>query len=379
MMRSIFYFTDTSSFGGAEQAMLTLMAGLDRRRWQPTLVHHPEPGIKPLLERAHKLDVTLWSVPRMPLGRQGAAQVPYFFRALRAKRPAIFHAHLTWPLGCKYGLVSAVLARVPTVIATLHSFLVVPYDYATRVQQRLLAAGVGGYIAVSHEVGRQLGQTFRVPNCKIKVVHNAVSLGDFNGPANSSLRASLARANDGPLILTTARLDRLKGHSYLLQAAAMVPEALFILVGDGPERARLEAQAYELGIDNRVICLGHRQDVPELLASCDLFVLPSLLEGLPLAVLEAMAAGKPVIATQVGGTNEAIINGKSGVLVPPADPMALARAIRKLLSDRPLAERLAAAGQARVHRHFSAESMVRRVTQIYDELLDSSRTHNAYH
>jgi glycosyltransferase involved in cell wall biosynthesis len=116
-----------------------------------------------------------------------------------------------------------------------------------------------------------------------------------------------------------------------------------------------------------------------LLASCDLFVLPSLLEGLPLAVLEAMAAGKPVIATQVGGTNEAIINGKSGVLVPPADPMALARAIRKLLSDTSLAERLAAAGQARAHRHFSAESMVRCVTQIYDELLDSSRTHNAYH
>jgi glycosyltransferase involved in cell wall biosynthesis len=379
MMRSIFYFTDTGNFGGAEQALLTLIAGLDRRRWQPTLVHHPEPGIKPLLEQARKHDVALWSVPRMPLGWGGAAQVPSFFRALRAKRPAVFHAHLTWPLGCKYGLVGAVLARVPTVIATLHSFLEVPYGYATHIQQRLLALGVGCYIAVSHEIGRQLGQTFRVPGCKIKVVHNAVSLGAFNGAADSSLRASLARANDGPLILTTARLDRLKGHSYLLQAAALVPEALFILVGDGPERVRLEAQASELGLDNRVIFLGYRQDVPELLASCDLFVLPSLLEGLPLAVLEAMAAGKPVIATQVGGTDEAVVDGKTGLLVPSADPMALACAIRKLLSDRPLAERLGVAGQARVRRHFSAESMVQRVTKIYDELSNSSRTHHAYH
>jgi glycosyltransferase involved in cell wall biosynthesis len=153
-----------------------------------------------------------------------------------------------------------------------------------------------------------------------------------------------------------------------------VPEATFVLAGDGPLRPRLEELARSLGLAERVLFLGHRDDVPALLASCDLFVLPSLYEGLPLSLLEAMASGRPAIATDVPGSNEVVHHAESGLLVPRADPLALADAIRRLLADPAAAERLARAGRARVDRDFSVERMVRGVEAVYDQLLASPRT-----
>jgi glycosyltransferase involved in cell wall biosynthesis len=180
-------------------------------------------------------------------------------------------------------------------------------------------------------------------------------------------------------VLTVARLDEQKGQRYLLEAAAQVPQARFVLAGDGPLRTSLEAQARSLGLEQRVKFLGYRSDIPDLLAGCDVFVLPSLYEGLPLSILEAMSAGKPVIATQIGGTDEAVIPNETGLLIPPADPAALAAAIRKLLDDRPFARRLALAGQARVECEFSAATMVQRVTNVYTELLARHERSNDRH
>jgi glycosyltransferase involved in cell wall biosynthesis len=181
------------------------------------------------------------------------------------------------------------------------------------------------------------------------------------------------------MVLTLARLDKQKGLHYLLEAAALIPEAMFVLAGEGPERPALEAQTRALGLNHRVVFLGYRDDVGDLLASCDLFVLPSLFEGLPLSVLEAMAAGKPVVATAIGGTDEAIVHGETGLLVHPADPVALARAIRTAVSDPVLSQRLGAAGRARAQQEFAAESMVRRITEIYDEILDSRKGPHSGH
>ena len=143
---------------------------------------------------------------------------------------------------------------------------------------------------------------------------------------------------------------------------------MFVLAGTGPDRATLETLARALGVENRVLFLGYREDIPDLLANCDLFVLPSLYEGLPLSILEAMAAGKPVIASAIGGNNEVILHGENGLLVPKADPAALAAAIRAVLSDGALAGRLAEGGKSRVQRDFSVEAMVESVSQVYDEL-----------
>jgi glycosyltransferase involved in cell wall biosynthesis len=374
MTRTVVHFLESAEFGGNEQSLLHLLAGLDRRRWRPVLFHHPEPGLKPLVERARRLDVTLRPVPRMQRG-QALVRMPEFVRELRRERPAVFHAHLNWNMACKFGLIAAVLARTPVIVATSQLFVEyqLPLKAFVYVLQRLLARGVDRYLAVSDHVAARLCQTYGLSATKVCVVHNSVFPAAFKRPANAELRAKLTGATARPIVLSLARLDKQKGHCYLLEAAVLVPEALFVLAGDGPERPALEAQARALGLNGRVAFLGYREDVCDLLASCDLFVLPSLFEGLPLSVLEAMAAAKPVVATAIGGTDEAVVHGETGLLVPPADSAALAGAIRTALSEPILSRRLGAAGRARVREEFSAETMVRRITEIYDELLDSHK------
>lgn len=364
MPRTVIHFTDSSGFGGAEVALLTLLEGLDRRRWNPVLFHHESPGIRPLLEAASRLGVRVRSVPRA----QGPLDLLRLVRRVRSERAAVFHAHLSWALRCGSGLVAAALAGVPAVIASQQLFrrIVSPREI---LRQWLIAVGVDRYVAVSAEMAGDLRATPLFPARKVEVIRNAVDGRRFRRESDGALRRALGGAPARPIVLTLARLDPQKGLSDLLEAAAMVPDTNFVLAGEGRERMRLEDMARTLGIDRRVLFLGHREDVPELLAACDLFVLPSLYEGLPVSVLEAMAAGKPVIATAIGGTEEAVSNGETGLLVPPRNPPALAVAIRSVLSDPLLARRLGLAGRERALQDFSAEKMVREVTQLYERVL----------
>ncbi len=369
MTRTVLYFTDSSSFGGAERVLLQLLEGLDRSRWRPVLAYHPEAGLSPLIEGATRLEVRLVEAPRLPLGLEGARRVPSFTAMLHAERPAVFHAHLSWPLACKWGLTAALLGRVPAVTATVHLWVQSPYTRAARIQQRWLAAGVGRYIAVSRAISEKLVQVFHIPAHKLQVIHNAVDLGRYESRGGLQPPAELARCQKRPVVLTVARLDKQKGHTTLLEAAAQLPEAVFILVGDGPERAALQAICQSLGLEERVIFAGFRSDIPNWLAHCDLFVLPSLYEGQSLSVLEAMAAGKPVIASAIPGNDEVIVHGKTGWLVPPGNAVHLAQALRALLADPALAQRLALAGQAKVRKEFSVQTMVQQVEQLYADLL----------
>jgi glycosyltransferase involved in cell wall biosynthesis len=367
--RSIFFYTDSATFGGAEQALFMLIEALDRTAWQPTLLLEDAPGGPPLATHAGDLDVAVRTVPPMPLGAAGAARVPAVAKALRRERPAVFHAHLSWPMAAKYGLAAAVLARVPATVATVQLFPRFELDRSNLWQLRALAAGVGRYIAVSEDIAAKLVGRMRWPAEKIDVVYNAVDADRFQGVGGADLRASLAGDPQRPIVLTIARLDRQKGHPELLRAAAELPEAVFVLAGTGPERAGLEAQAAALGLEGRVQFLGHRDDVPQLLAACDVFALPSLFEGSSLAVLEAMAAERPVVSSAIGGTDELIADGENGLLVPAGDADALAAALRRLLGDRSLRTTLAQRARQRVEQAFTPAVTCGRVTKIYEELL----------
>jgi glycosyltransferase involved in cell wall biosynthesis len=364
--QKVFHYTDSSGFGGAEQALLLLLGGLDTGGWEVTLVHHEAPGVEKLFERAATLGAATWAIPPMPLGLRGARRVPSFVRELRRRGPNIFHAHLTGPLACKFGLAAAVLARIPGVVATQHLFFEMGLTTASVLQLRLLAQGVDRYLAVSRHTAEQLRRTLRVPKGKLTVVPNAVETNAFAG--GDGLDAHL---RDGPIVLSAARLHEQKGLRYLLDAVPHVPGARFVLAGEGPERESLEAQSEGQGISSRVSFLGARSDVPALLEGCDVFVLPSLYEGLPLSVLEAMAAGKPVVATRIGGTDEAVVDGETGLLVPPRDSRALAAALTTLLADPARARAMGEAGRERVRRRFSSERMVADVTCVYEEILEA--------
>jgi glycosyltransferase involved in cell wall biosynthesis len=373
--RSVYYFTDSRELGGAEEALLFLIEGLDRRSWQPTLLYHDLPAVAPLAQRARELGADARAIPEMPLGLVGARRVPGLVRELRRTSPSVFHAHLSWPLAAKYGLVAAVLARVPAVVATVHLFPQFRLDRSNYVQERLLAREVDRYIAVSKAIARQLEDTFHWPPEKIEVVHNAIRSDRFRVAADPGFRQQLAGGVNRPIVLTVARLHAQKGLDVLLQAASHVPDAQFVVAGDGPLRGRLRSQADELGLEDRLAFLGQREDIPRLLAASDVFVLPSLYEGTSLAVLEAMAAGRPVVSSRIGGTDELVVDGESGVLVPAGDADALAAAIRRLLADPALRARIGTAARQRAESLFCAAPTVARVTGVYEEVLARKAGH----
>ena len=372
MTRTVVHVSDSRQFGGTEQIILDLLAGADRSAWAPTLIHQDDTGARSLATGARAVDVPCLAL-HLRTGRQGIAQIPQLVSTLRALRPHVIHAHLTDPLSCKFALIAAAFARVPAVVATLQLFMDVTNVRGRRVQHRVVSATVDRYLAVSQYVASQLQERLHVPAHKVRVVHNAIAVERFDDRPDDGLRRELTGDARRSLVLTVARLDEQKGHRYLLEAAVAVPEAVFVLVGDGIERSALETQAHELGVASRIRFLGERHDIARLLASADVFVLPSLYEGLPVTVLEAMAAGTPIVATALGGTSEAVVNGATGILVPPANPAALSAAIRRVLLERDLAARFSAAGRARVATRFSRSAMISAVETVYDEVLGAAR------
>jgi glycosyltransferase involved in cell wall biosynthesis len=198
------------------------------------------------------------------------------------------------------------------------------------------------------------------PDGRLVTVHNGIE------PAEEAEPLRLA---EGPTVLEVARLAEVKGQRTLLEALRSLG-ATGVFVGRDLEQGGayehlLRAEAERLGVAGRVVFAGYRSDVPALLAGCDVFCLPSSKEGLPLVVLEAMAQGKPVVATAVGGTPELVLDGVTGLLVPPGDARALADALGALLADPARARRLGEAGRERVLREFSADAAAERVLELY--------------
>jgi glycosyltransferase involved in cell wall biosynthesis len=368
MPKSIVYFVDSDTFGGCEEVILLLLQGLDRSLWRPILFHYDEPGIARLVIGAKQLGVECHIVPVMP-GHNLLITLMQFFRELKLIQPDIFHAHLNWPLGCRHALIAAWLNRVPAIVATSHLYSSISGSRYAWLKQRIQAHIVNRYVAVSKEVRNRLCEDLLIPENKVSVVLNGIYLKPFDLAPDKILRTQLLAGKQLSIVFTPARLHEQKGHKYLIDAVASVPNAMFVLAGDGPERNFLEKYAFDRGVNERVIFLGYRKDIAQLLASCDLFVLPSLYEGLPISIIEAMASGKPIIATDIGGNNEAIIHGETGYLVPPKDSEKLAEIINMILANPSISINIGRAAKKRAYEQFSSNAMIRNLTQIYEELL----------
>ncbi|HVW18651.1 MAG TPA: FkbM family methyltransferase [Solirubrobacteraceae bacterium] len=368
MTGTVFAYTDSQDFGGAEQALAILLVGLRDAGWWPTLLHPGAAGLEPLLRETAAAGIPDRVVPATPLGVGGALRAPGLVALLRRERPAVFHAHLTWPLACKWALAAACVARVPAVLATAQLFVDVEIPWTQRPQVWALSRRVDRLIAVSEHTKERFHEALGWPEERIAVVHNAVAVERFGGPPDPAVRSEIDDGSGRPIALVPARLAPEKGHRHLLAAATKLPGVRFVCVGDGALRDELAEEARRLGVSERVTFLGRRRDMPALLAACDLVVLPSLAEGLPLSLIEAMASHRPVVATDIGGTRE-LVDGETGVLVAPGDPDALAAGIGALLADDDRRERLAAAGWRRARARFDSPAMVEGVLALYDSLL----------
>jgi glycosyltransferase involved in cell wall biosynthesis len=232
---------------------------------------------------------------------------------------------------------------------------------------------VDRYIAVSRAVADGLETRFGVPATKVTVIPNAVDLRGIDDPGPTPPR-DWPVTHDRPVVLILARLEHDKGIEYTIDAAAALPDVALVIAGTGTQRGSLEAHASAIGIADRVHFLGYRRDAASLLRCADVFVLPSLVEGLPLSVLEAMAAGVPVIATDIPGTREAVEHDVTGLLVPSRNSDALASAIGRVLTDVASTAARATQARARARRDFSTDIMVARVTELYVSLLGGGAT-----
>jgi glycosyltransferase involved in cell wall biosynthesis len=225
-------------------------------------------------------------------------------------------------------------------------------------------------MAVSGGVATSLAEHSGLDRSRVHVIYNATAPYDegesFSVPAP-------ARQDDEVRIGYFGRLAEEKGVCHLLEALAVVkqryPRTRTTLVGDGYERQALEAQAERLGLREMLVFAGYRSDARAAMREMDVIVLPSLIEGLPYVLVEAMEAARPVVATRIPGSSEVVEDGVTGLLVPPADPAALATVLGTLIEDAPLRARLGASGRRRFLQHFDSRRMVERVEGMYDELL----------
>jgi glycosyltransferase involved in cell wall biosynthesis len=339
--------------GGTELNAVRVAERLDRDRFDLCVVCLNENG--PLLERyaASRIPVTSFPIDslRAPsTARQGARLTSF----LRAQQVDVLHAHDIY--SNVFAVPCARMAGVRAIASRRwwEGFQGTAWRMLTRAAYR--AAHV--VLANSAAIGKRLEEE-GVARRRIAVVPNFLEEAAFRSPAPDairSLRSDLGLDAGGPVVGIVANLLPVKDHATLLQAAAMLrarwPALRVVLVGDGPCRAALEAQARTLDLADIVVFAGHRPNLPNLHHLFEVSVLCSTSEGLPNSVLEAMAAGRPVVATRVGAVGDAVVEGETGLLVRPRNPCELAGALHRLLSDRQFAARLGEAGSARARAQY---------------------------
>lgn len=355
-----------SGFSGGEVQLFLLMEGLRRRGHRNVLLSSPgsraesEARARGIESRAVRMASDL-DIPA----------VAALKRELDSIGSNLVHLHTgraTW-----LGGMAARLAGLPA-ITTRRMDRVVKRSWRTRLVYGSL---VRRAVAISSPV-RECLVAGGVPSERIALIHDAIDPARI-APRVSRVvtRRALETSDDALVLLALAALVRRKGIDVLLDALSLLArrelQPVLWIAGDGEERAPLEAQAERLAIAPRVRFLGRRGDAPDLLAACDVFVLPARREGLGVSALEAMAAGRAVVASRVGGLAEAVVDGRTGLLVEPDDAPALADAIERVLADAGLRARLAAAGPGRVAEGFLADQMVEAYEELYRTVLEEAR------
>lgn len=385
MKRNILYLNPSSQLGGAEKSLLDLVRNLDRERYHP-IVSCPAQG--KFVEELGKIGVRVEIVPYHPriseLSRANGFNptvLPLFVCWLT---PAVLRlkdlikdkgVHLIVTNGIKCHFIGAFLSLVSNIPLIWHvrDFVETPWlRWMLRAMGRFFPDKI---ITNSDAVGSVFSG-----NGRTETVYNGIDLPRF-GPeiGGGKIRRELEIGRDTKLIGTIGHFAPLKGFEELIEAMVEVVkrgfDIMLALVGEAiysnshTYRQKLVSLVDSTGLSDKVIFAGFRDNIPEILASFDIFVLPSRSEGFGRANLEAMAMGKPVVSTNVGGIPEVVLDGVTGILVQPGNSEDLARAIMKLLNDCELRESLGREGRRRVEEHFTLQSHLQRIQEIYGEIL----------
>jgi glycosyltransferase involved in cell wall biosynthesis len=347
--------------GGQNQVLLTVL-GLRALGHRAMLVAHPAGELR---QRAREGLELLPLTPRTEMDLGAAWRLS---RVIGRERPDIVHAH------DPHGVAMAALAlsmstqpRLPPLVAARRVDFHLRGNALSRWKYRQVAC----FICASEFIRRMLIAD-GVPDHRTVAVHEGIDVAHVEAAPAADLRGEFWLPRDAPIVGNVAALVPHKGQRHLVDAAALVvqkvPDARFVIAGEGELRGSLEQQIKQHRLEKHVILAGFRPDVLSVHKAFDIFVMSSVAEGLGTSLLDAMACGKPVVATQTGGIPEVVVDGETGILVPPRDHEGLARAIVALLRDEHAQQVMGAAGRQRVRERFSAERMVSETLAVYQRL-----------
>jgi glycosyltransferase involved in cell wall biosynthesis len=353
---------ETVGLGGAEMVVLQLAESLRARGHRVTAV---VPGGREgwLLDELHRAD---FEVSSYDLRRAIDSGFPArLARQLKGIGAEVIHSHEF--VMAVYGAAAARLLKRPHVI-TMHGNQGMADKLQRRVALRWAFRNSGHVVAVSEDTRRHLETALGIRSGRLQVIPNGIPV----RPGDRRLiRGALSLRESDVLMLSVGSLSPRKGHAILLEALILLQAGGFevpwqlAIVGEGPERPRLEELIVKGRLDGRAHLLGKRTDIPDLQAAADVFVLPSLWEGLPLVILEAMFGGNAIVASDISGVPEAIDHEKHGILVPAGDPAALAAALGSVLRDPEYRRRLADAAVERARREFTIDVMTSAYERLY--------------
>ena len=364
---------DGMNIGGAEMLLRELSRGLLERNFRVSVCYNT-PG--PLIESFDEMKIPLRQFS--PRRRVDPALLSWLTQVFRQERPAVVHTHLF--KSDLHGRLAARLAGVPVVISTLHNNDIWARRFPLGRVYGWTAKAVDALIAVTADVKRYHVQYTGVPANQVHVIENGVDLSRFSAPPDDSagvaIRNGFAIAAAAPLFGVIGRLVPQKDHALFLRTAAEIlkslPDARFLVVGDGELRQELEQQAKDLHLDQALIFAGIRKDIPAILAALDVLVFSSKWEGLPVTLLEAMAAEKPVVSTAVDGVRDVMQDGVTGLLCTP-DAEALAAACVALARDPARRKAMGAAARKLATERYSIQSMIGRTVALYEKFMAAEK------
>lgn len=374
--RKVFFLVDSFNIGGTETQAVELALRMTQIGHNVTLGCLRREG--PLLERVDGSEVTVREFH--PAGGidsvGGIYQLLRLSWFLRREKFEVVHTHDLW--SNLLGVPAARMAGVPVIVSSRRDLSNFDwYRGSRRKWLRRIQNLSGAVLANALSIREALVVEDGFAPEKVRVIYNGIDIAKFQHNPSARERLFPGTGECKLVVLVGNMHTDVKGHPWLIDCAPAVlkefPEVRFVFAGDGERKVDFEQQIAKLSVESKFVFMGRRQDIPEILACCDIGVLPSRAEGMSNALLEYMAAQLPVIASRVGGNPELVEDGITGLLVPPENADALADAVLKLLRDPQLARRVALNGHEFVTQNFSFERLARDVDAMYSELLQRHR------
>jgi glycosyltransferase involved in cell wall biosynthesis len=359
---------DKPFLGGGQKNLLSLARSLDKTRFEVAVCSRDN---GPLVDELNKDGIEHLSIPfSKKINMKIVREIAKF---QKSKQFDIIHTH--GGVSGFYGRWAARRCRIPVVIHTLHGIHYLHYrnailKYFFVLLERYFSRFTDALIFVSN-ADKHKGQRYKLePGKKVHMIENGIDLSGLSLRANQIKNGhDLGTTSAQPIVGTVARLHRQKGLSYLIKAAKKLyqvyPKVKVMIVGEGPQRHKLERLSKSLGLLDTVLFMGERKDVISILSTFDVFILPSLWEGLPYALIEAGALGLAVVASDIDGNSEIIRDGETGILVPPKDTEALAMSIIKLLSNEVTRNRIGKNLKESILPRYTLTRMVQQTQELY--------------